>query len=285
VNESGGAALEAELDALRARLLVAVEAKLAQKGPATLFHYSGASTLQRILESGFIWATEGRFMNDSVELRHAAHLAIEYLADRRGQPDWLLPYLMRAIERDAENRATLMFVASFSRAADSLSQWRAYADDGRGVAIGFDLTHLSDQGDSLGTEFAGPTVDRCIYNPKLQREIVSDCLPEQLAAGIRFVAQGGDQKTARVEVARSLLVSVGVLGCVLKQSGFREEREWRILVMGKKGLQASSLGFRDSKYGPAPYVKVPIRDAAPDHASSARTTHRQGSRTHRPPNS
>jgi hypothetical protein len=35
------------------------------------------------------------------------------------------------------------FVASFSTDGDSLSQWRAYADDGRGFAIGFDIAELS----------------------------------------------------------------------------------------------------------------------------------------------
>ncbi len=29
------------------------------------------------------------------------------------------------------------FVASFSRAADDLGQWRGYGDDGRGFAVGF----------------------------------------------------------------------------------------------------------------------------------------------------
>lgn len=34
------------------------------------------------------------------------------------------------------------YIACFSKEGDVLSQWRSYADDSRGVSIGFDLNKL-----------------------------------------------------------------------------------------------------------------------------------------------
>lgn len=133
----------------------------------------------------------------------------------------------------------------------------AYADDGAGFALGFDPRALHASTTPVGEQLTEPALDRCVYGKRAQRGALEDCIPQQIAAGIRFVANGGDTKTARIEVTRSVLVSVGVLGCILKQSGFREEREWRVLVMAHKGLPPA-LEFRDTKFGPAPYVKVPL---------------------------
>jgi hypothetical protein len=260
---SAAKGLEDELDAIRAETFAQLRVKLAKPLPPFLYHYGRASTLQKVLESGCIWATEGRFLNDTTELRHASHVAIDYLRKRWGtEPDWLLPALLRAVRGDAEQRTRLMFVASFSRDGDSLSQWRAYADDGAGFSLGFDPSALHASTTPVGEQLTEPVLDRCIYSKRAQRGALEDCIPQQIAAGIRFVANGGDTKTARLEVTRSVLVSVGLLGCILKQSGFREEREWRILVMAHKGLQ-SALEFRDTKFGPAPYVKVPLGTPLP----------------------
>lgn len=117
--------LEDELDSIRADTFAKLKVKLVKPLPPTLYHYGRASTLQKILESGCICATDGRFLNDTTELRHASHMAIDYLRKRWGtEPDWLLPALLRAVARDAEQQTRLMFVASFSRDGDSLSQGR-----------------------------------------------------------------------------------------------------------------------------------------------------------------
>lgn len=50
----------------------------------------------------------------------------------------LLMETFKGMFRQANFKATLEFyIASFSRARDDLGQWRAYADNGRGFAIGF----------------------------------------------------------------------------------------------------------------------------------------------------
>jgi hypothetical protein len=49
--------------------------------PPVLYHYTGVSTLQKILQSKHLWATEGHFQNDTTELRWPAHLVDECLKD------------------------------------------------------------------------------------------------------------------------------------------------------------------------------------------------------------
>jgi hypothetical protein len=61
-------------------------------------------------------------------------------------------------------RALSFFIASFSQNPDDLHQWRSYADDGRGVAIGFSAKLFqpleSKHVDPRRNTFAGALMDR-----------------------------------------------------------------------------------------------------------------------------
>jgi hypothetical protein len=106
-----------------------------------LYHYTSGPGLRGILESGQMWFTDYRHLNDPSELHHGmemAHDVARILAT--GADDHARQFLdvFKDLFRHENFAGTLeFFIASFSKARDDLGQWRAYADNGQGFAIGF----------------------------------------------------------------------------------------------------------------------------------------------------
>jgi hypothetical protein len=105
-----------------------------------LYHYTDAAGLKGIFETRQMWFTDYRHLNDPSEMHlgmeraHQALRAAEEGAD--GRVGLFLRFAADLFSQ--ENLDTLgFFVASFSRARNDLGQWRAYADNGRGFAIGY----------------------------------------------------------------------------------------------------------------------------------------------------
>jgi hypothetical protein len=84
-------------------------------------------------------------LNDPTELRHGLSPVIKLLNAARRDDRF-------EIKQFSENLAAMLhgeieqvahfFVCSFSKAGNDLGQWRAYADNGRGFALGFDAAPL-----------------------------------------------------------------------------------------------------------------------------------------------
>jgi hypothetical protein len=108
---------------------------------APLYHYTDGRGLKGILESGRMWFTDYRHMNDPSELFHGMEMARSVAASLTPGADGRARLFLETFSdmfRHENFEATLdFFIASFSRARDDLGQWRAYADNGRGFAIAF----------------------------------------------------------------------------------------------------------------------------------------------------
>lgn len=158
-----------------------------------LWHYTSANGLLGILESGAIWASDLRFLNDSSENRRMKELLMQHLETRgEGEYDafnmWLEAlaaggqpesHVYKRVSRhEYEDRLTEIkealreykqseiFVACFSAESDSLGQWRAYGKN-PSYAIGFDAEKLRNIGIErqldmhAGAPSALPIFDRC----------------------------------------------------------------------------------------------------------------------------
>jgi hypothetical protein len=257
------------LDDTYKELLTAVKLQLlAPAPPERLYHYTSLSTFQKIVEGKVMWATEGFYMNDYTELRHSANLILE-TAERlqdefAKRTDGRDPFgLMRlAVRADSENRQDLMFLTSFSENGDSLSQWRAYADNGAGVAIEFDLTRLRDSTyPQMPDRLDRPMMLKCVYDIDVQRDLV-----ERLLRGLTEVATSHpelspdklNRYTLQKRLGALMLSASQELSPFLKNPGFHEEVEWRTVVRDVSGRASEAIAFRNTNYGPAPYVEMPV---------------------------
>ena len=155
-----------------------------------------------------------------------------------------------------------MFLASFSTDDDSLSQWRAYADNGAGVALGFDLSNIPKEPIGDGLSHAG--LVKCEYRLNTQREAIISCLEPQMALAARY-GHAFVQREVAIAAAGSALVTVNELGMALKNPGFKEEKEWRLVAMAARNEPVpEALSFRNTDFGPAPYVPIKLGTAGLD---------------------
>ena len=114
---------------------------IARPTPSPIYHYTSDVGLREMLYSGRIWLSDIFHLNDPSELYHGFSHAVRILKEKTeaGPPE---AQLFAGIFKDTlESRlpkSLQFFSCSFSTNGDELGQWRAYADNGRGYALGFD---------------------------------------------------------------------------------------------------------------------------------------------------
>lgn len=128
------------------------------------------------------------------------------------------------------------FLVSFCRQPDKLSQWRYYADQGRGVAIGFSKRSLAQYllKDVLYGDLESHIVDACKV---LER---------------RFIV---DDAEFRTQCTRTFIELVGLA----KSKAFIEEDECRLIVYYSRHNKGSDIKFRRSGKFLVPYVEINLK--------------------------
>ncbi|HRK34917.1 MAG TPA: DUF2971 domain-containing protein, partial [Candidatus Hydrogenedentes bacterium] len=147
--------LDPRLQTLSAQLQE-VALKPLLEGPHTIegtlyHHYTSALGGLKILESGDLWATNIDFLNDPDETQYGERFCLRFLQNvieeyRPVDNEFvtLLDGIQKVIWQFAEDifPHELQFLTSFSLEGDLLSQWRAYADNGKGLSLGFSNTEI-----------------------------------------------------------------------------------------------------------------------------------------------
>jgi len=116
-----------------------------------LYHYTNIAGLNGIIQSCKIWASDCRYLNDRQELVKALDLFLSKFEGPKREA------LSKAFQWHSFSRCHCVF--SLSRSPQVLSQWRTYADDGRGAAIGFKAEFLSLKGINNPASF----LVHCVY--------------------------------------------------------------------------------------------------------------------------
>lgn len=227
-----------------------------------LYHYCNLNTFLSLIQNKCFWLSDINSMNDYSEMHWAYDRFIEaanheYEAVGRDFLDHLDRYVSSAQTR------LLPLVCCFSTDGDVLSQWRAYADDGKGVAIGFDASLI----DELSTRTAEVIYDNHEQTDHFRTLIraMNDVyleLPEDERDD--FLAYSGTH--------------AGIDLCCFKNPAFSEEREVRIIrsivVRDENGgvsfqdvgggasdeasSEALSIEFRERDGGLIAYLKLPF---------------------------
>ncbi len=110
------------------------------------YHYTTITGCHGIITSGKMWFTDYRFLNDNQELKLGlSKLLTSFSEDERRSFE--NAFIVHEIN-------TPHYVLSLSQSPEILSQWRGYAADGTGVAIGFSNQIM---------ELAGISLVECKY--------------------------------------------------------------------------------------------------------------------------
>lgn len=239
-----------------------------------LYHYTNLHGLKGIIESGSIWFTDYRHLNDPAELVHGINMAQDaahaIAANANGRVRLFLECLVDMFRHDNFAGTLDFFIACFSRARDDLGQWRAYADNGRGVAIGFSPSFFALTAHPPAgrlPEFVGPvrysSTDvgsrHSLYVAKAAELFLAaaDANREMLAdktIGIPFMQ----------EFARELIASPLIWNSLTsKHPGYANEQEVRLAIMGTPSALSPHIRARFRGSEIVPYIAQPMQIREP----------------------
>ncbi len=161
---------------------------------------------------------------------------------------------------------THFFVCSFSKDGNELSQWRAYADDGRGYAMGFDA-HLLEQsfGKSAASTNWGSMTFRVTYDDaelsRLQKELLKVILA-RVRDLVKLAPQIGRRFLAQLSI-RFAIQSIRA-SLYFKHTAYKNECEYRFLQLHQKYDALTGIQTRCRPYRLVRYMEFPWRDMALD---------------------
>lgn len=103
--------------------------------PNTVFHYCSIESFYNIISSKSLRLTDVKYFRDSTEgirLKEFYNKAMKtYDSNNKALIDQVLTEVNFVSER--------VFAVCFSKKSDDINQWRSYADDGEGVALGMNV--------------------------------------------------------------------------------------------------------------------------------------------------
>lgn len=169
----------------------------------------------------------------------------------------------RCIDMACLNRMALG--VCFSEERDLLSQWRGYAEDGRGYAITFHrerLEEVAKENSSNGLEltkiaYGGKDIDEINSIARtLGETFMADAERYEAANGVGYISVDWDAARIPYEKAARSLFTV-------KNGAFHEEKEWRLFTYGTlssfEGVKLRGTGNALSPYLP---VAIPTDSVA-----------------------
>ena len=198
-----------------------------RKTPKIIYHYCSTEAFIGILSNKYIRLSPFYDLNDSSEGRMILNAASNYLEstnfDNLTYVDYRTPWeLVKEFYRTL--MPTAFYTASFCSERDLVSQWRAYAKEASGFAIGFSVEKLSLPTEKFpepltGNQLALKEVRYCDED-KIFKKIIEEELKRLLPFNDKNINEE-HLKDAALNLLKETYIS--------KNSFFKEEKEWRII--------------------------------------------------------
>jgi len=125
-------------------------------------------------------------------------------------------------------------VGSFCKFGDLLGQWRAYANDGSGIAIGFSSQRLGEICEINKFHFS-----ECFYEEELKKKICH----ETLNIFLEELKKENDIEKS-YEIVKEIVIVMLVFSLFLKDVAFKEEMEVRLATPPAMLLEVKKIGNR-----------------------------------------
>lgn len=241
-------------------MLEVVESLYAARPSSDLYHYTSIGSLQEIVKTRSIWATEIRYLNDAKEVIHTLDMFLSVMRTKHESSNEITREFLRQLERWLRHRLVdghLVFAVSLSEHGNLLSQWRAYSPVGKGVSAGFDrhifrITALR-QGYRLG---------KCLYDDEIQKRVIQDIFWQIEKVIIERGPENDVGKRASSNSYHGIFEEFedDLLMCaaLLKHPAFREEAEWRAVSSVVKRYAPSDIQYREGRFCLVPYRQLSL---------------------------
>lgn len=197
-----------------------------------IYHYCRPEAFLEIIKHRAMWFSAYWVLNDALEREWGFNRFFQVLDALRSEfNEEFIEQVSTGIRFGTFTNVAM--ISCYSLDADVLSQWRAYADDGRGFAIGFDPTRMKMPAKKLRVLYDAPTqVSELTGNMR-------HVFDYEKSIGFKFD-----------EGFRSHWVNFGIDLAAYKHPGFKEEKEIRLvhvsgLVPDDHSFKMVPLGARD----------------------------------------
>jgi len=190
------------------------------------YYYCSLSTFFNIVKNRQIYLSDPLKMNDALELkwclkklneeRNSEHKSIFENMKIHAEIDFPYDEFIEILNSKGQSS---IYISCFSKGEDILSQWRAYAEDGKGVSIGFNLDMLG-VGDNLLIKEVIYANEEVYDRMKKDVEYVSDTISTVISEH-KITSQEEQLKIFLHELIPEL--------AKYKNPAFKEEKEVRLI--------------------------------------------------------
>ena len=211
--------------------------------PENLYHYCSVQTFYNIMKNKSIWLSDISKSNDSQELRYFID-AFESLittiwnslireraengySDNPIEVQSLLSNIIQALRSEAVK----CWAFCLSGKRDDLGQWRGYADNGAGVAIGFKTIPFFAV--NFEQEIDPRAKNNMLYSPRFDKVYYGDLGLSRLETKFRDGLELSPGMSP-IEIQKRLIngiIPAFMAAPFFKNDGFSEEDEWRLVYI------------------------------------------------------
>jgi hypothetical protein len=240
-----------------------------QAPPQMIYHYTNAAGLAGILASGRVWVSDVFSLNDPSELSHGFSQLTALLRGRidesRPETKIFSQYFDAFLHQGGIQAAAHFFAGSFSSAGDDLTQWRAYADNGRGYALAFDTKTLENAFVLLdGAPNPNNSTFPVAYDDARLAAVYLQLV--EMALPLVSAPRGRDLENAAIraymsELSVSLSMHAVRAALFFKHEGYRHEQEYRFFQIFRADAPPPAVLLRGNP--PIRYREFDWRAAAP----------------------
>lgn len=219
-----------------------------------VYHYCSMDSFLGIITNKNIRLSDAYKTNDYIELECI------FSVMEKSMTNLLKSEFVHAIQGSYQRWLETYFrphIACFSKKWDLLSQWRAYANDGKGISIGFDRRYFESIKELDNKEFEiFDVIYRYEEQEKLLRNLFSTIRADNLKALEDFYINKGNKNYFQEIVLASVLLKYRV---IFKNETFSEEKEVR-LVHGFDRIAAEPdiFEYRVTQDDLISFVELPI---------------------------
>lgn len=233
-----------------------------------LYHYTSMAGLLGMLQTETVWFTDYKNQNDPSEINFGINSFWNVTSGfwpRSSAHDFFISHVESFLTPDKIADLLYFFITCLTSEKDNLGMWRAYADNGRGVSIGFAPSAFaikdSQQPESTSVFFAKVRYRLEDINPRHQR-----CLQEAAAFFHRATKEHTDLVNDETvcerfthELALRLLALPVMWNCLTsKHEAYECEQEYRLAIAGSWVKPPRHLTARLRGGELVPYIAQPV---------------------------
>ena len=240
--------------------------------PEIVYHYCSLESFLAIIKNSTIRLTNITKSNDRDEIRYCFDAFEDTL--RKSCKQFSQKYIDNIevknffdeidydslVSRAVVNESLIYYVACFSSESDLLSQWRGYANDGKGVAIGFYSRNFVLAKDLKNIKYNKITYDMKTVKSELHNYIIKKLEKASLKADSSLSI------SPYMDAINDIISGMVYNAVFYKNPAFQEENEWRLvyypfgnirnlLISHKSKDLSSNQLFYDRMYEPIEYKK------------------------------